>query len=233
MSEPELKWPSDDKLMLWEVEPEWPETTYVVIGGGPSLTPGQVDQCQRDHVRVIAVNDAYKLAPWADVLHGADARWWKRNKGILEFGGIRSALCWDAVEGIFYPGWDVGLYRGMRALASTGVTGLEMWHHRAVRNGGNSGYQAINLAAHLGASRIILLGFDLKPATDGRHHWFGDHADWSPPNYIAMHMGFFFLPQAAKDAGVEIVNCTPGSDLANIFPEMPLEMALGEARHRI
>lgn len=231
MAETELKWPSDDKVILWEVEPEWPETTYVVIGGGPSLTPEQVNLCRREDIRVIAVNDAFMLAPWADVLHGADARWWKRACGAPDFeGAIISGLVWDAVEGVFYPGWEEEITErlGMRALASSGVTGLEVWHHRAVRNGGNSGYQAINLAVHLGASRIILIGFDLKPSADGRHHWFGDHTEWNPPNYIAMYPAFFLLPQAARDAGVEIVNCTPGSVLANVFPEMPLEVALSE-----
>lgn len=39
--------------------------------------------------------------------------------------------------------------------------------------GSNSGHQAINLAYIWGASRIILLGYDMEAR--GKSHWFGDH----------------------------------------------------------
>jgi hypothetical protein len=37
------------------------------------------------------------------------------------------------------------------------------------------GYQAVNLAYLLGAERVVLLGYSMKPLPDGRMHWFGDH----------------------------------------------------------
>ena len=46
--------------------------------------------------------------------------------------------------------------------------------HDRVHFGGNSGFQAINLAFLWGATRIILLGFDCK-AVAGKDHWFGQH----------------------------------------------------------
>lgn len=45
----------------------------------------------------------------------------------------------------------------------------------AIHTGRNSGFQAINLAYHFGAARIILLGFDMQVGQDGRRHWHGDH----------------------------------------------------------
>jgi hypothetical protein len=44
-----------------------------------------------------------------------------------------------------------------------------------IHQGGNSGYQAINLAYLWGAKAIVLLGFDCSPSKDGKAHWFGQH----------------------------------------------------------
>src|SRR3990167_7469077 len=54
---------------------QWAWETVVLIGGGPSLTQSDVDYC-RDKAKTIAVNDAYRLAPWADVLYACDRPWW-------------------------------------------------------------------------------------------------------------------------------------------------------------
>src|SRR5690349_3855481 len=47
---------------------------------GPSLTRDVVTRVAAAKVfggaRVIAINDAYLMAPWADVLYFADPRWW-------------------------------------------------------------------------------------------------------------------------------------------------------------
>ncbi|HCZ48509.1 MAG TPA: hypothetical protein DCZ11_05850, partial [Gammaproteobacteria bacterium] len=39
-----------------------------------------------------------------------------------------------------------------------------------IHQGGNSGYQALNLAVLLGAERVILLGYDMHGG-----HWHGRH----------------------------------------------------------
>lgn len=88
--------------------------------------------------------------------------------------------------------------------------------------GQNSGYQAINLAYHLGARRMILVGFDMK-AAGGQQHWFGEH-----PRHIAQRINFGnliakFGPLAAdlKALGVEVINCSMGSALP-YFTKRPL-----------
>jgi hypothetical protein len=45
------------------------------------------------------------------------------------------------------------------------------WTAGVVGGGGNSGFQAVNLAAQFGASRIILIGFDMTDR--GGKHWYG------------------------------------------------------------
>jgi hypothetical protein len=64
-----------------QVSRAWEGKTVVCIAGGPSLTKEQLELVraarERDAVRVIVINDAYLIAPWADVLYFADARWAK------------------------------------------------------------------------------------------------------------------------------------------------------------
>ena len=70
-------WPVD---RYSEIAPEWSGGTAVLLGGGPSLTLGQVEKVRAAReagaVHVIAVNDAYRLAPFADVCYFADSEWW-------------------------------------------------------------------------------------------------------------------------------------------------------------
>lgn len=42
-----------------------------------------------------------------------------------------------------------------------------------VGDGGNSGFQALNLAAQMGASRIVFVGFDMN--LENGVHWHGPH----------------------------------------------------------
>ncbi|HEY5597204.1 MAG TPA: hypothetical protein VIK47_00240, partial [Kiloniellales bacterium] len=117
----------------------------------------------------------------------------------------------------------------IRLLENTGVDGLEL-RRNGLRTGRNGGYQAINLAVHLGARRILLLGYDMRAAADWRTHWFGDHADWPTRASVyetAMLPHFPGLAAALRTAGVETVNCTPGSALTD-FPNSDVEMALAE-----
>ena len=81
-----------------------------------------------------------------------------------------------------------------------------------VHFGGNSGFQAINLAYLWGAKRIVLLGFDGK-AVGGKDHWFGQH----PQGLTQVQPYSLWLdhfPQLAYDLkreGVEVINCSPDS----------------------
>jgi hypothetical protein len=83
---------------------------------------------------------------------------------------------------------------------------------RALVTGRNSGFQALNLAVLAGARRILLLGFDGKPAADGKAHWFGDHSRPTPvAAYPLYRQAMSAAENALAAAGVEVVNCSPGS----------------------
>lgn len=184
--------------------------TVVCLGTGPSLTQADVDRCRGQIV--ICVNDAYRLAPWADCLMASDAAWWKVHKGVPSFTGLKYSLEPHAAK------WAT-------VLRNTGTLGIET-DPTALRTGRNSGYAALNLAVHLGAPRILLLGYDMR-YQHGKTHFFGDHP--APlgnrsefPKFIEAFMSTVKPLQAL---GVSMINCTPVSALA-CFPKMLLAEAL-------
>lgn len=227
-----------------EVLPAWMGQTAVIIAGGPSLTHGDVSRVRLAHegcdgpgggVRCIVVNDAYLLAPWADVHYAADSHWHKwHTDGIarLEYTAAEVATRWaefkgqkcsiensganvqdDAVHMLrnkTFPNHSNGLSRDPSAL----VTGR------------NSGFQALNLAVLAGARRVILLGFDGQPAKDGRAHWFGDHPRPTPSAAYPLYKQAMSAAEGALLlAAVEMINCSPGSAIDS-FPRARLEAVL-------
>jgi hypothetical protein len=191
----------------------WPVETFVCIAGGPSLAVEDVAFCQ-GRARVIAVNDAYRLAPWADVLYAHDTKWWMHHGGVPSFQGLKYSAEMDSPElGVRYVG------RGDKRGLSTDPSVI---HH-----GGNSGYQAVNLAVHLGAKRICLLGYDMQLADDGREHWFGSHPKpvrgGLPLSQFISDFGSIEAPLQAL--GIEVVNCSRHTAL-HCFPRMTIEEAL-------
>ncbi len=202
----------------WSVPRLWPGSTIACLGGGPSLTQVQVDTLH-GRARVIAVNDAWRLAPWVEVLYACDWRWWLKYVGVPDYSGLKVTLSNSRGHLDAHP--------DIQVLENTGTEGLEH-DPGGLRTGRNGGYQAINLAVHLGAARILLLGYDMKPDASGRTHWFGDHDDWPTrasvfENVMLPH--YAGLARELKALGVAVVNCTPGSALET-FPRMPLEQAL-------
>lgn len=202
----------------------WPDSTIVCLGCGPSLTQEDVNLV-RGNARVIAVNKSWELAPWADVLYAADKVWWKEYDGVPAFAGLKFAL--PEIEHIMHTKWrwpdDVTV------LQCTGHDGIET-NPIGLRDGGiggsNSGYQAINLAVHLGAKKIILLGYDMQ-RSNGRIHWFGNYPDdiHRNPPFAEFIKGFPTLVKPLKRLGIRIVNCSRLTALT-CFEQQPIEQAL-------
>lgn len=195
----------------------WPGDTFVCIGSGPSLTQSDVDAC-RGRAPVIAIKDVIRLAPWADVLYGAgdDAlgdTWWKRHGPSLTFPGLRYCM-------------DPRARAWASVLKMDGERGLTD-KRDSLTTGGHSGYQAINLAVHLGATRIVLLGYDLQ-SRGGVQHFFGEHQHGAPGRKLPFDLFQFHFPSmvpALAARGVTVVNASRETALT-IFPRVSLEEAL-------
>lgn len=199
---------------FWGIPRLWPGATAVSIGGGPSMTQAQADYV-RGRAKVVAINDAYRLAPWADLFYFCDFRWFEWHKhGLLPLGGIKVTLENNYIAG-----------RGVFCIKNRGVTGLWTNPPDGVCTGRNSGYQVINLLVLLGVKRIVLLGYDMKPGENGKKHWFGDHPRPTPDNAFGQMLPCFdTIVDPLKKLGVEVINATPGSALES-FPKMTLEEA--------
>lgn len=212
----------------WTAPELWPGATFVILGGGVSLTAAQVESCrdrQREgsKVRIVAINDGYRIAPWADVLYFCDDKWWQ----------------WHSKKVGPWPGLIVRLAGGLhdfgdpriKVMRNCDTSGLCTFRD-GLNTGRNSGFQAINLAVHLGAKRILLLGYDMKPGpVEGgriKMHWFGDHPGGTSPSVFSQMLPWFdslVKPLAAR--GTEIFNCTPGSAL-RAFPRADLACGLAD-----
>jgi len=154
---------------------------------------------------VIAINDAYRLAPWADVLYACDLQWWRWHKGVPDFAGERVTVDVEAA-----------LEYGLRWLEGRKEPGLGTTPG-VLHTGMNSGYQAINLAHQLGAAHILLIGYDMQPHADGRSHWFGHHPVNTDSPYAGMLDCFDSLAADLARRPVAVTNCSPGSALT-CFP---------------
>lgn len=168
-------------------------------------------------MRVLAVNEGYRLAA-ADVVYSCDGAWWKARQGLAEFKGRR--LTHDATACVAFPGIDqVAIARGRDEIL-TDAPGV-------IGDGGNSGFQAINLAVQFGAAKIILIGFDMR--IDRGLHWHGKHGrGLNNPSDLNVAKWRRVIDGAAPrlaSLGVAVINCSAVSAL-EAFPKLNLLEAL-------
>lgn len=202
-----------DPLSLVRPVPRlYPGGTVGVVATGPSLTREDCAYLRERVDGVIAVNRAYEFIPEADILYGTDGlKFWEWYPEARAFPGLKWALT--------PTNYDIPLLR------YTGDEGLDL-DPDALRSGQNSAYAAINLAVHLGAARVVLLGVDLRPGVDRAHdHCHPPHPNRSVVNYLTAMQCFTTIISPLEALRVEVVNCSPGSWL-RVFPRRPLREVL-------
>lgn len=175
-----------------------------VIASGASA-PAAVASLPR-RVTTLAVNRGFELAPWADALYAADASFWERYPAALEFPRLKCSAMAQKLK----PGHGVervGIFR-----VADGRDRPIREPIGTVAGGGNSGFQAVNLAAQFGARRIVLIGFDM-----GGTHWHGDHAaPLRNPRQSTLAEWRQTMDEAAPvyaEWNVEVLNASPISAL--------------------
>lgn len=157
--------------------------TWAVLATGPSMS-AEIAQSVKGKCRVAAVSDAWRLAPWADVLVSADAAWWRENQSALKFPGAKYGAMpeFQKIEGVErFPGTVSGV---------------------------NSGLLACQVAVSLGAKRILLLGFDMHGS-----HYFGAHPAPLKNTTLKRFEIFKQQFERYQPKDVDIVNVTEGSSL--------------------
>lgn len=166
---------------------------FAIIASGPSLTAEDCERVRR--FRTIVVNTSYRLAPWADYLYACDYWWWANNLA-------------DVRERFHGELWTqdrkaANAYR-LNYVESRRLPGLG---RDCIHQGGNSGYQAVNLAYLWGARTIVLLGFDMSP--DGkRTHWHEPHSSLVSSPYETWVERFGVLADDLRNEGVRVLNAS-------------------------
>jgi hypothetical protein len=208
--------------LLWEIPRLWADETVFILGGGPSIK--EVDfELIRNH-RVIAVNHAVSLGPWVDVVWFGDKNWGVENRDLLlSFGGLKVTCSTESQVHRRIP--------SVKYVARSKSYGIEYNKRTHIAWNGNSGASAVNLAYWLGASTVVLLGFEMKIVeVDGKQktHWHDKYQEKRDKKkqlvnpYPRFMKGWLPIFDDANKIGLKIINCTPDSDLT-MFPYKPLE----------
>lgn len=223
--------------MLWEAPKIWEGGEVWILGGGSSLTeqfnidknvvnavvknnlnPGAyspyMSAIHKKHV--IGVNCSFYFGNWVDVLFFGDNSFFLGHKdNITKFRGIKVS-CHDTV--IRHTSCGVKfMARDRFKLGISKNPNTVCWNY-------NSGAAAISLAVHLGAKRIVLVGFDMK-VENNQPHWHNIYNSIEAATLKAklppFHKHLEGFPQIAKDAkemGIEIINASPNSAIT-VFPK--------------
>lgn len=167
---------------------------WVLLAPGPSMSQALADRAKGHNVG--AVGNSYTLAPWADFLAATDRAWWDKHPDAKVFAGKRySPNCLPWVEQV---------------------------RNGAVSSSTNSGVLALECAKRNGATRILLLGFDMHGS-----HFFGPYSNGlrnTTDSRRRQHL-VQYAQWARVNKGIEVLNCTEGSAL-KCFPVARLDECL-------
>ncbi len=133
-------------------------TTWAVVASGPSLTREDVDKAA-SLWPVATVNASFRMCPGASICYGYDPEFWD-HYGPEAFEVCSGAEFWTANR-------DAAHAHNLKLVPSDKGAGLhpEPGH---ITLSTNSGYQALHLVATLGATWVVLLGYDFQYSGVGR-----------------------------------------------------------------
>lgn len=204
--------------------------TVVCIGTGPSLTLEQIEIARKKGYRLFGCNRTYEIVPDLEVLYGCNAAFWDTYN--------------DQIKQHPCEKWTTNLPAaqryGLNWIGERFGFGLSE-DEKIIHHGHGSGYSLVGIAHKLGATRVLLLGYDLKYAPDydgktqrigsNQRHYFGEyppHLQHWPSVQVrnGVHVELVDLYRSIHKQGlIEIVNCTPGSALEGVIPSCGIEDA--------
>jgi hypothetical protein len=135
------------------------------------------------------------LAPWADFIAATDGSWWRKHPEALKLSGAK---------------YTMHNVRGAERVKVPGYVAV------------NSGVLGLECAKRAGATRVLLLGVDMRGT-----HFFGPYTNGlsnTAESKRRMHLTQY-ARWAKVNRGIEVINCTPASAL-KCFPKASLDDAL-------
>lgn len=198
--------------------PDWEGQICAIIASGPTAKKAPIERL-KGKAKVIVINESYQLCPWADVLYGCDAAWWRMRCGVAGFNGMKISQDQDACA----------MYKEIRKVnVDKHSNDLMIGTIGNLGAGGNSGFQSLNLAVQFGVYKILLIGFDMR--VDLGEHWHPRHQmPLSNPhpndNLPRWRKAIDGAAETLKILGIKVINCSSISML-QAYPKMTVEEAL-------
>jgi hypothetical protein len=187
---------------FWSAPRLYPGETIVCLGSGPSLNDVELSAI---HTPTIAVCGAFFNAPKASFVYFGDYRWWRWYKDKITdayAGRVITSACAKFTDGRVLR-MDKA-YETSLSLDPTSLAGLD------------SGYQAVNLAAHMvgPGGRIVLAGYDMGfDARTGASHCHEPHPEPSRESAYTETFApaYAGLVTALGSQDIELVRITPSN----------------------
>jgi hypothetical protein len=197
-----------------KIDPIWKGETVYIVAGGASLKG--FDFKKLNGKLVIAINKAFMHVPNISLLYWTDSRfynWYKREIDALTCIKVTpSPSPRDLKSDIIH-------------LRNSGGRIIDMSPEK-ICSGNNSGFGAINLALKLGASKIYLLGYDMKHTSGKSHFHDGYPSGSNSREHIYKGMVKYFEDNMAIiNQMAEVYNTNPQSEL-KCFKFRTIEAAL-------
>jgi hypothetical protein len=200
-------------MTLWTCQTEWPESTVWIIGGGTSLSGADLSPLRSR--KTIAINSSAFSWPWVDFLFFGDRRWYSHHRARIASLSCRIVSNSPSVR-------EEHVLSMQKVKPPPGIVD----DRQVLPMSWTSIGPAMNLAVHLGARRIVLLGADLYAAQDGTTHHHEKHP-WEPvPNWKNMQLeALGHCVRPLQQRRIEVVNANPKSALP-YWPKRPLAECL-------
>lgn len=207
-------------------------STIVAVGTGPSLTMDQVQVAREKGFRLFGCNRVFEVVPDLEVLYGCNHEFWAHYWDRLLSAHAAKKWTTNSKTAKRYNINHIAEQWGYGLCETPGTI-----HH-----GHGSGFSLVSLAHELGATRVLLLGYDLKyaPDYDGERkeigssprHYFGEYPaamqHW-PSKRVddGVHSELVELYRQVHEQGlVEIISCSPGSALEGVIPHADINEVL-------
>ncbi len=207
----------------WRITEEWKGETVFVVCGGPSVAH------QRPHRlegrKVIVVNSSYETCPFAQFLFFGDNRWFQEHQ--LKEGFKAFVARGGRVVTVSQPAGGPYLLKLRRITPTCDANGITTTRV-GLSSQKTSAQGAINLAAMLGAKRIVLLGLDGRRSDTGLSHHHTPHKWPTKPGdstWERQRTQLRFAVAPLRAMGIEVFNTCSYSTF-RYWPFAPLESFL-------
>ena len=153
-------------------------TTWALLAPGPSASAEDAERVRAAGIPLGVIGNAFQLAPWADFLAATDSAWWRKYPEALTLPCAK---------------YTMHQVKGVERVKVAGYVSV------------NSGVLGLEVAKSKGASRILLLGFDMHGTHFSAHT--GTACQHDGPKR-RMHLAQYAV--GARNRGIEVFNCTEG-----------------------